>query len=302
MTSSSANESPKVTRSEVLSEVTAEGVKIERFTVFSPSMQRDIRVVVVLPPAYLVEGDEAAYPILYTLHGRGAPHDTWASMSRLRAQLKNKPFIYTCFDADNASYYLDAEYPIRTARGKVEPENDPPKSSKFTTFFFDEFLPAIDAWYRVDPKARGVTGFSMGGSGEMTYMLRRPEMFCAVSGLSSAFLDSKDLESKPMKGLLENMGSPEEFPERYKAVDHYLQIEKQLEAGTKLPPLYQHIGTEDFLLDMNRKFKTTAEATGLDLTYRESPGGHNWAFWHSASVGVAEFHWKHFQKARQAAE
>ena len=38
-------------------------------------------------------------------------------------------------------------------------------------------------------------------------------------------------------------------------------------------------GTEDRLLKQNRRFRDIAEEIGLDLTYREGPGGHDYMFW-----------------------
>ena len=38
-------------------------------------------------------------------------------------------------------------------------------------------------------------------------------------------------------------------------------------------------GTEDRLLKQNRRFRDIAEEIGLDLTYREGPGGHDYVFW-----------------------
>ena len=38
-------------------------------------------------------------------------------------------------------------------------------------------------------------------------------------------------------------------------------------------------GTEDRLLKQNRRFRDSAEEIGLDLTYREGPGGHDYVFW-----------------------
>lgn len=279
-----------VKQSDVESEVTAEGTRIDRFTLYSPSMERDIKVVVVLPPAYL-QDEEARFPILYTLHGYGAPYDTWANMPKLRKQLKDKPFIYTCFDGDVGSYYIDSHEPIKTSRDK---EDETKQASKFKTFFFEEFMPSIDALYRTNGK-RGVTGFSMGGSGALTYGLSHPEKFSAISGLSSAYLEFSDPQSKRAERLQGLLGPISEYPERYDAVSHFKQIEQHRANGVVLPPIYQHIGTEDFLLEQNHQFRDFAEEQGLDLTYVESEGGHDWKFWHPASVGVAEFHWGHFQ-------
>ncbi|MDF3129558.1 alpha/beta hydrolase-fold protein [Kiritimatiellaeota bacterium B1221] len=288
---------PVFIRSEVESEITGEGTRIDRFTVYSPSMDRNIKTVVVLPPAYLKTGDASPYPVLYTLHGYAAPYDTWAKMPMLRKQLSKTPFIYVGFDGDVGSCYLDSVHPLLTARPKEPVENEQPKPSYFKTFFFSELVPAIDHWYRVNPKARGITGFSMGGSGAMTYMLEQPEFFCSVSGLSTSFYDQRHYMKMMTKHLTLMFGTQEEFPERYDAIDHYKLIEKHLADGVRLPPLYQHIGSEDFLLEENHRFRDFAESKELDLIYLETPGGHNWKFWHPTSVGIAAFHWSYFQKA-----
>ncbi|HOI55878.1 MAG TPA: alpha/beta hydrolase-fold protein [Phycisphaerae bacterium] len=288
-------------------ETSPEGCRIEKFTVWSPSMKRRIQAVVVLPPGY---DDKAAttYPILYTLHGAHAPYATWSDMSMLRRALKHMPMIVTCFNGDDASMYLDST---------TTP------TSQFTTFFFDEFVPHIDAHYRVDTGRRGVTGFSMGGFGAMHYMLTRPEMFRSVSGLSSAY--------GAVRGTLmasKWLGPKEENQEAYDRCDIFKRIADYVAAGRKLPPIYQHCGTEDFLIGANREFRDflvnqnarirdelkpqvdaitdarqkrakTAElmaARQIDFTFVESPGAHNWDFWHPASVAVVEFHWRSFQQ------
>jgi S-formylglutathione hydrolase FrmB len=272
--------------------VTEEGCTVERFRIYSPSMERDIQAVVVLPPAYQTDTTRK-FPILYTLHGYGAPYDTWAQMPKLRAQLKDKPFIYTCFDGDNGSYYIDSRFPVKTSREK---DDTITQTSLFKTFFFDEFVPAIDAWYRVDAAHRAATGFSMGGCGAMTYMLEKPGMFCAASGLSSAFFNFADAANAKTTGRLDHfLGPIDQNRAAYDVLDHYKTLKKYKNEGVKLPPLYQHIGTEDFLLEQNRKMKAYMDSLGIPVEYRETAGAHNWAFWHPAAEGVAEFHWKHFQ-------
>jgi S-formylglutathione hydrolase FrmB len=47
----------------------------------------------------------------------------------------------------------------------------------------------------------------------------------------------------------------------------------------RYPPLWAWCGTDDFLLTGNRLFRRRAEQAGLDLTYDEGPGGHEWACW-----------------------
>lgn len=272
--------------------ITEEGTRVERFQIHSPSMDRMIKAVVVLPPGYDPDGDET-YPVLYTLHGANAPYDTWANMPKLRAQLRDKPFIYTCFDGDANSGYVDAPFPIRTGR-RGDPDNSL-KPSLFGTFFFDEFVPAIDSWYRIDPDKRGVTGFSMGGSGAFHYMLARPDFFNSVSVLSSAYMDTRNMSETRRSWLEPVLGDYDADPQPYQVIDHYLQIEARRSEGVTFPPLYTHYGTEDFLLEENRKMNAFLIEHQIEIEVHETAGNHSWKFWHPASIGVAEFHWRHFR-------
>jgi S-formylglutathione hydrolase FrmB len=45
------------------------------------------------------------------------------------------------------------------------------------------------------------------------------------------------------------------------------------------PALYACCGTQDFLLEDNRRFRAHAAQIGLPLTYEEGPGEHEWGFW-----------------------
>ena len=48
------------------------------------------------------------------------------------------------------------------------------------------------------------------------------------------------------------------------------------------PKIYQCCGTEDFLYDANVRFRDHVRSLGLDLTYEESPGTHEWGYWDAA--------------------
>jgi S-formylglutathione hydrolase FrmB len=272
--------------------VTESGCTVERFRIHSPSMERDIKVAVVLPPAYKTD-QSRKFPVLYTLHGSGAPYDTYAAMSILQAQQKDKPFIYTCFDGDDRSMFIDSKFPMVTAR---KSENDKTeRKSLFTTFFFDEFIPAIDSWYRVDAEKRGLTGFSMGGFGALHYALVHPEMFCSVSGLSSVFMDVSTITDSGRNMMHGMLGPIKENRADYEALDHYKRLAALKTKGIAIPPIYLACGTEDALLKQSRKMKAYMDSLHIPSEYREAPGIHNWIFWHAESVGVAEFHWKYFK-------
>jgi len=268
-------------------ETTPEGCVIQRFTVPSPSMKREIQAEVVLPPEYAQKPDNH-YPVLFAMHGMDAPYDSWAEMPKLKQELVTHPMIVVCFNGDAASFYIDA----------------PKKSdSQFTTFFFKELIPYIDSHYRsiTSSKGRAVTGFSMGGYGAFHYMLEKPNAFASVSGLSTAFCKfDKNISPEKLNELANSykltplLGSAKENPAAYHSMNLFTGIQTALDNKTVLPPIYFHCGTEDFLLSENRAINDLLKSRGVSFDYLESSGAHHWSFWKNACVGILQFHWKHF--------
>jgi putative tributyrin esterase len=290
-------------------ETMPEGCVREKFTVPSPSMKRDIRVAVVLPPEY-AKNPEATYPVIYALHGMGAPYTTYTDMSPLRKFMVDHPMILVCFDADRASCYVDATQ---------KPE------SQFTTFFFDELLPYIAKNYRTNGQ-RAVTGFSMGGYGAMHYLLARPEAFVSAGAQSGAFYIFAPPKPGSEARRNELLGPYKGNEAEYAKVALFSRIRARVADGKNLPPVQIRCGAEDYLLSANRdflnllikqnveikkriqpllkgidkkdirkKFGVLRKKMMFDFEYTESPGAHNWPYWVGQSRAIAEFHWRHFQ-------
>jgi S-formylglutathione hydrolase FrmB len=290
--------------------LTPENCRRVEFSLPSASMDRAIRVAVLLPPGFETGGDKT-YPFLYALHGMDAPYDTWTQMIPLRKLLKDHPMVLVAFDGDPAGWYIDA------------PEK---KDSQFETFFFKELSPLVERTFRCNGR-RAVTGFSMGGFGAMNYMLSNPGYFTSVSALSGALRRPADYEPritnrlKPLVGLYEP-GAP-----AYTVFDIDTRLKELLQAGKRPPPLFFACGANDFLLEANRRIRDTlaaqnqlildrltAEVAGIqdekerrlalrklaaekqiNYIYEESPGGHDFTYWSAASERVGLFHWKYFQ-------
>ena len=82
------------------SRTTPEGCIIEDFRIVSPSMNREIKALVVLPPEYKAH-PEKKYPVLHTLHGARSPIDRFITKTPVLLQaLTEKPMIVTCMDVD----------------------------------------------------------------------------------------------------------------------------------------------------------------------------------------------------------
>lgn len=284
---------------------------VARFKCRSDVMDREIRAFVVLPPDYRRDGEES-FPFLYALHGMGAPYDTYANMSRLRVALAEMPMIVVGFDADRASWYLDS-----TVKA----------DSQFTAFLIDELMPSVEANWRFSGK-RAITGFSMGGFGAMHFALLAPEKFISVSGFSSAVKPTYPSLMDRMDGFKGLLGGEGQEPD-LSQLRIFERLQATILSGVNFPPIYQHCGTEDFLIDYNREFrdlmvsinqvvsKRIVEELGGDIEedrdlrnkyqvlmqqraiqfrYVESPGAHDWSFWHGNIVELLRFHYTQFSK------
>ena len=134
--------------------------KVDTLLVKSPSMNKDIKVVVVTPDAAL--GKKAtACPTVYLLHGFGGHAKTWIEIKPNLPQIADeKGIIFVCPDG-STSWYWDSP-------------KDP--SFRYETFVSSELVKYIDGHYKTitDRKGRAITGLSMGGHGGLLSVIKIP--------------------------------------------------------------------------------------------------------------------------------
>jgi S-formylglutathione hydrolase FrmB len=245
-------------------------------TMYSAVMQRTISYNICIPTAHFSQTTRR-FPVLYALHGMGAPYATMTGMNATKTAIDLKPMYVVTFNGDNASWYLDS------------PLID---SSQFTTFFFNEFIPKIDSVWRTrtDGKYRAVTGFSMGGFGALHYMLCRTDLFSSISSMSGAFYALGELGSAPNSSITPLLGSKTTYPQRYIANGIFTRLDTVRAHSTPLPPIYLACGTEDGLISDSRKLRDTLQHMGRAVQEVETAGAHNYTYWVSAMPGIIAFH------------
>ncbi|MGD1000007.1 MAG: alpha/beta hydrolase family protein [Candidatus Brocadiia bacterium] len=127
-----------------------------------------------------------------------------------------------------------------------------------------------------------VAGLSMGGYGAFKLALKRPEMFAAAASLSGA-LDIAGSAENAKNDVFREQELTDIFgPLRAIAGsdnDLFALAKKLAKSKGPKPALYQCCGTEDALYPRNLRFREHARSLGLDLTYEEGPGAHDWGFW-----------------------
>jgi S-formylglutathione hydrolase FrmB len=85
-------------------------------------------------------------------------------------------------------------------------------------------------------------------------------------------------------------GSPEET---IRDGNDLFTLAQNTAARDDAPAIIQFCGTEDFLLQDNRKLNATLEALNWpDYHYTETPGTHNWGYWDKHIQDILKFFFK----------
>ena len=115
-----------------------------------------------------------------------------------------------------------------------------------------------------------IAGLSMGGYGALRLGAKYPTLFKSFSGLSSITEFSQMalfLEGKDITELSKSVISKESV------------LECMLANKERLPYFRFDCGSEDVLIEHNRKLHTDLKENNIQHSYTEHPGGHQWEYW-----------------------
>ncbi|KGN84821.1 alpha/beta hydrolase [Porphyromonas gulae] len=249
---------------------------VERLAVPSPSMNKEIPVLVVLPDIAL--GSEGkSCPVVYLLHGYGGNAETWINIKPDLPQIADqKGIIFVCPDARN-SWYWDS--PI-----------DP--AFRYETFVASELVEYVDLHYKTvtDREGRAITGLSMGGHGALWIAFRHQETFGACGSMSGC----ADIRPFPKNWeISRRLGSLAENPKLW---DEYTVINNLDSLRSEALAILIDCGVEDFFLDVNKELHASLLTRQIDHDFTIRPGGHNRAYWHNAIDYQILFFEKYFRR------
>ncbi|KGL54615.1 XynC protein [Porphyromonas sp. COT-052 OH4946] len=249
---------------------------VERLAVRSPSMNKEIPVLVILPDIALAsEGGDC--PVVYLLHGYGGNAETWINIKPDLPQIADqKGIIFVCPDAWN-SWYWDS--PI-----------DP--AFRYETFVASELVEYVDLHYKTvtDREGRAITGLSMGGHGALWIAFRHQETFGACGSMSGC----ADIRPFPKNWeISRRLGSLAENPKLW---DEYTVINNLDSLRSEALAILIDCGVEDFFLDVNKELHASLLTRQIDHDFTIRPGGHNRAYWHNAIDYQILFFEKYFRR------
>lgn len=210
---------------------------------------------VYTPPG--MRGD-AAYPVLYLLHGIGGDENEWPRhgapdviLDNLLADMEAVPMIVVLPNG-RASKEVTARDPI------------PRQSPAFALFereLLDDLIPFVEKNFPVKPgrESRAIAGLSMGGGQALNFGLGNPDTFAWVGGFSSA------PNTKRPEDLLADPA-----------------------AARALELLYVSCGDADGLFRISEGVHRMLESKNVPHSYRVIPGGrHDFEVWKSDLYHVA---------------
>ena len=244
---------------------------------FSEGLARDGEFYVHLAPKSLpdfLKGTNPEYDrparTLILLHGFNGTCTDWLYHTPV-ADWSMKYNLNIVMPAGGVSFYLD-----KKATGQ-----------KYCQFIGSDLIRYLRETFgiAVNREDTFIGGNSMGGFGAIHTALAYPENFSGVIALSSALvIDQLSLmtpeDNNPMANYEYYLDT---FGDLQKAAtsDHNPEVlfTRNRSAGKTNPKIFTACGSEDFLIQPNRRFRDFLQQQKADYLYVEAHGMHNWDFW-----------------------
>jgi S-formylglutathione hydrolase FrmB len=231
---------------------------IDTIQTYSPSMQKNIKSVVITPDNYTSAKE---LPVVYLLHGYSGCHLDWITSAKgFEKAADQYNMIIVCPDGGYGSWYWDSP---------VDP------TSKYETFVSKELVKAIDSKYKTikNRTGRAITGLSMGGQGALFLAFRHQDVYGAAGSMSGGV----DIRSFPNNwDIAKRLGTYAEYPDRWEKNTIVNML--NLLTPNSLAIIID-CGTEDFFHNVNENLHQQLLYRNIPHDYIARPGGHTWAYW-----------------------
>ena len=241
----------------------------------SKAMQREVTFKALIPLAEMeVQGHKhdhtTSMKSLYLLHGYSGNFNDWINYTRIR-ELSDKYRIAVFMPAGENHFYID----------------DIDKRSLYGEYVGNELVQFTRKMFSLSNRKEDtmIGGLSMGGYGAIRNGLKYHTNFGSIFALSSALITYKIMNAGPdyddgvadykyfnrVFGDLTKLKGSENDPEAL--------IKNLKDMQIQIPKIYLACGSEDFLLDVNHKFRDFLSSEKINYVYKETLGTHNWEFW-----------------------
>lgn len=249
---------------------------VDTVSIFSSSMHKQIKAVVIKPDSY--QTPDKKFPVVYLLHGYDGWYSNWIIRApELKDHVDTYQVIIVCPDGEKSSWYFDS--PVDT-------------TYRYETHIAYEVVHFVDDNYRTiaDKDHRAITGLSMGGHGALFIGLRHPDVFGAAGSMSGG-VDLK--ESRNRYDISKRIGDTS----THAAYWHDLSVINLVEhyTNTAMKIIFD-CGSNDIFIEGNRRLHQKMLQLKIPHDYTERPGQHNWDYWRNSIMFQLLFFRNSFSK------
>jgi enterochelin esterase-like enzyme len=233
---------------------------------YKSTVAEDDRDYYVYTPAGYDPKAKTTYPVLYLLHGFSDDASGWTAVGHanvifdnLIAQGKIKPMIVVMPLGYGTMEIVRLGWSAGWSHIDVRDKN----FANFRAALLTEVMPRVESEYRIrkDRNSRAIAGLSMGGSESLLTSLNNLDKFAWIGAFSSG-------------------GIPGDFDKDFPGLD--------AKANSQIRLLWVACGTEDHLIEVNRKFREWLKAKNIQHADIETPGEHSWMVWRRNLVEFAQ--------------
>lgn len=256
----------------------AQAARVDTVMVKSPSMNKEVKVVYIVPDKAIGKKSTAC-PVIYLLHGYGDNEKTWLLIKTDLPEIADeKGIIFACPDGKRSWYW------------------DSPKdsTSRYETFISSELIHSTDSLYNTvsNRKGRAITGLSMGGHGALWNAFRHTDVFGAA-GSSSGGVDIRPFPNNwGMNKLLGEMTANKKVWDEHTVINQIDRLKNNEIA------IIIDCGENDFFLEVNKELHQRLLGRGIDHDFTTRPGIHRAYYWRNSIDYQILFFEKFFKKAK----
>ena len=264
--------------------------KVVSDTLRSAILGTPVRCNVYLPDGF--DKSDKQYPVVYLLHGLSDDCDSWPRKGAM--QLVADELIGTGEACEMVIIMPNAG--DRNTRDVWNGYFNMP-GWHYEDFFFQEFMPAMEAKYRIigDKAHRAVMGLSMGGGGSVVYCQRHPDLFSSCYAMS-AWLDNANDEVWPLDSPKDCLYYVANAVHEHSALDFIDKADEDTLESLRSVAWFIDCGDDDFLFDLSIDFYRKMRDREVKSELRVRNGVHNWEYWHLALRQALPFATRNFTK------
>lgn len=200
------------------------------------------------------------YPAVYIQHGLGDTYETFFARTDLEACARDTELILVTPDGGDGWYC-----------------NDPRNGGlQWEDHIAGEVVDYVDANFPTiaSRQGRAMAGFSMGGYGAMMLALKHADRFAAVCTQAGSFAFGHELRpDRPERSAFMQAVAPPGGRYDLFAITEALAAARGGEMAIRFD-----VGTDDHLLEHNRRFHAHLDGLGIAHEYEEVRGGHEWSY------------------------